>query len=462
MFKILFTLLFSVILLYPSYTAHAITVKAEDISNRAYYPAVLKSIHEAQESITVAMYAVFFHDYGESHTRELINALINARNRGVEVRVYLNYDNRAARQMLHENNIAVFLIDKQIKLHAKLVVIDSHIVITGSSNWTDNALDKNIESNCLITSNEFAAQQIPFFDNLAKHVVAIEEKPIKAVDIPVNLLLDPALGPRMIADSDIRPFQFYLWLLKNTRDNTITVNYLKAATDLGIPMSNYRQQLRLFAEKLKTKYGLIDYSVDKKKGFSVTIQRKNDEKYFPLNIQYYEYNLAKELILREQFAYLAAVYEQSQTTKQYWQMGQEELAKKYHIDNVLFGYGFKHLKELNLIERIPGRAESGQYIGRPFNKYRVKPLVSPKVTAARFRQMEKSYGKDAVALAREYAAIFDEQNNPAAAKSILRLMGEYPAKAVKEAAARMAKYGDENPLKNIGYFEGIIKNVSTE
>jgi phosphatidylserine/phosphatidylglycerophosphate/cardiolipin synthase-like enzyme len=76
----------------------------------------------------------------------LLNELVNAKNRGVDVRVMFNDDSinvTALRAFLTSNNIPY----KERDLHSKIVVIDDKWVYVGSSNWRVSSLQYNNELN---------------------------------------------------------------------------------------------------------------------------------------------------------------------------------------------------------------------------------------------------------------------------------------------------------------------------
>lgn len=47
--------------------------------------------------------------------------------------------------------------DSKVKMHNKFAVIDNNVLITGSLNYTKQAVEENLD-NCLITVDQFAAQ----------------------------------------------------------------------------------------------------------------------------------------------------------------------------------------------------------------------------------------------------------------------------------------------------------------
>jgi competence ComEA-like helix-hairpin-helix protein len=112
--------------------------------------AIVKSIDNAEDTINIAMY--YFTE------REIAQAVIRAKERGVDIKIYLDKS-----QINHQQSKSRYLINNGIEnirissnnyiMHNKFAVIDKKNVITGSYNWTAYAGEKNDE-NLLITDNE--------------------------------------------------------------------------------------------------------------------------------------------------------------------------------------------------------------------------------------------------------------------------------------------------------------------
>ncbi len=111
----------------------------EDVGN------VLKN---ADERIWVAMYLMRYFTPGEC-PETLVEELIEARRRGVEVVVILNEDNYnvPAISVLRENNVAVYIY--RGFMHAKLVITEDCSVV-GSTNWTRNGVSRNAEASVIV------------------------------------------------------------------------------------------------------------------------------------------------------------------------------------------------------------------------------------------------------------------------------------------------------------------------
>ena len=92
-----------------------------------------------------------FDEYGYTLT------LVDARKAGAQVEVFLDQGavdpeegrgfNGPACAFFQGQGIPVFQDDASTVVHAKAIVIDEKTVLLGSTNWTDAALNKNLEAN---------------------------------------------------------------------------------------------------------------------------------------------------------------------------------------------------------------------------------------------------------------------------------------------------------------------------
>jgi len=139
-----------------------------------YFPVVLQAINSANESIYVALFEMkYYSRYPDSETNQLIDALIKAANRGVNVTVlldeYANRWNGAASEVityLRRHGVRAKLDSPDITTHTKVLVIDRKIIIIGSTNWSYHALNLNHEASVLIYSPKLAEQFIAYFDKI--------------------------------------------------------------------------------------------------------------------------------------------------------------------------------------------------------------------------------------------------------------------------------------------------------
>jgi hypothetical protein len=62
---------------------------------------------------------------------------------------------------------------------------------------------------------------------------------------------------------------------------------------------------------------------------------------------------------------------------------------------------------------------------------------------------------------RELAQRLDMENDLTAVKGIIVFVREYGLENSARAVDELARYGNENPLKNIGYLHGIVKRIAS-
>jgi len=176
--KVVFALLFF-FLLSTFYAPHSFGLPAEDIqpvTDAQYFDVAKKMIQEAKSSIRVMMYEmVYYNKHPNSPSNILMRELIDAKKRGVKVEVILEVregedrttqNNRHSGKILSEGGVEV-IYDLLLKTtHAKLMVVDTEIILLGSANWTFAGLTKNHEVSVLIRSKEMAKELIDYFNQV--------------------------------------------------------------------------------------------------------------------------------------------------------------------------------------------------------------------------------------------------------------------------------------------------------
>jgi phosphatidylserine/phosphatidylglycerophosphate/cardiolipin synthase-like enzyme len=127
--------------------------------------AIIKNINQAETSINIAMYT--FTD------KEILLSLINAQNRGVKVRVYLDRSQIGSTysisRLLVQKGIKVRISSNNYIMHNKFAIIDNRILLSGSYNWTFAANNKNEENLMVIDDPEIIEIFQNQFVNLWTH-----------------------------------------------------------------------------------------------------------------------------------------------------------------------------------------------------------------------------------------------------------------------------------------------------
>jgi len=160
-----------------SYTIAPIEVKTSQIyvlADRDYYYSLINDLRRVNSSIYVVMYSMIYDpDDPLDWANDLIRELVSAENRGVDVKVVVEYrtyheykdDNLRAYDYLLSNGVSVKLNQEADTDHLKLVVIDGKIVYVGSHKWSESALYYNRETSVKIVSEEVARQFLEYLKN---------------------------------------------------------------------------------------------------------------------------------------------------------------------------------------------------------------------------------------------------------------------------------------------------------
>jgi mitochondrial cardiolipin hydrolase len=137
--------------------------------SRSAAAALEEIISDAKVSVVAALYRLA--------NPQLISALGAARQRGVSVRLCLNFndhyeENRAAQAALRSRSIEFRLLGGRTgtgsKMHHKFSVIDGRIVALGSYNWTMESEQRNYENLLLVRSPLVATAYSEEFEALWK------------------------------------------------------------------------------------------------------------------------------------------------------------------------------------------------------------------------------------------------------------------------------------------------------
>ncbi len=129
------------------------------LSDRGYFPVVYDALQGAQESIHIASFELkYYLKYPESNQNTLVEALLDAHRRGVDVRIIVDEYSKEnnAFEYLRDKGVPIRYDGKDVTTHAKLIIIDGEVVVLGSTNFSYYGLDRNNEANVLIVSGHVA------------------------------------------------------------------------------------------------------------------------------------------------------------------------------------------------------------------------------------------------------------------------------------------------------------------
>lgn len=123
-------------------------------TSHAINDGIIPEIRKAKNYIYISMFLI-------SHY-QLTQELINAKKRGVDVKLIVEANHAQQRYSKHEilrnYGVPVKVENWPGKMHAKLAVIDDENIIVGSTNWTKAGFEYNDENLLIFRNNPEAAQ----------------------------------------------------------------------------------------------------------------------------------------------------------------------------------------------------------------------------------------------------------------------------------------------------------------
>lgn len=127
---------------------------------------LINEINLAEKSIFVAIYSFTHHD--------IANALIEAKKRGLDVKVVFDFlqshSEHSVQEILLDNMIGVSVRKNNGIMHNKFLIIDEKKVFTGSFNYSLNADTKNDENLVFIVDEKIAKLFLLKFEKLFYNV----------------------------------------------------------------------------------------------------------------------------------------------------------------------------------------------------------------------------------------------------------------------------------------------------
>lgn len=134
--------------------------------------AIVRELDAAKSTVLVQAYSFT--------SAPIAKALVDAHNRGVDVRVVLDQSQRGEKytsaDFVRNEGIPVAIDSKHAIAHNKIMVIDGATILTGSFNFTKSAEENNAENLLVIRSPELAAQYIANWKAHAAHSEPYEGK----------------------------------------------------------------------------------------------------------------------------------------------------------------------------------------------------------------------------------------------------------------------------------------------
>jgi len=371
----------------------SIIASADVLFGKGYYLALRKYLSQSKSSIIVAMYFIIIDPKDKTNpVNELVDELISAKKRGVEVKVILEdsklKENHLAYEKLRENNVAVYFDTVDHLLHTKEVIIDDRYVFAGSANWSRAAMEDNYETTYFEDSRQDALASRKYIENLPVQTKDVFLPQAEGANVPSDFLLVPNSGRRLLKAEAFKQLDLYLLLCKIRQETTksaIYIDYDDLAREMGYvaptELGKYRDEHHYFYERIHRSlkslkgYGLIDYREGK-----VTLKtdnaRKAEEPFITIPFEYWGYGYSDSLSMRAKYMYLICLYEASRSTRYpFWFRSQQDMSKLYGISDTTISLGLLELEEKGVIEVTRDKLTPPDFSARKANVYRMLSLA---------------------------------------------------------------------------------------
>jgi len=477
-------------------TARAFCYQAEviDISGKKYFPAVKETLAKAEKSIYLVMFTIETPLEGKnSKVSQLINALIAAKDREVDVEVILDQNvdfvhrghpsdweveikSTRAFKRLKDAGIKVYYDEPARYTHAKCVIIDKKIVILGSTNWSESAFDNSIETDVLVNSTELADEILRYLKTIKIDESA--DKNFEIIGPTTHIRQDflESIMPKMVKNVAMRDFDVYLYLLwKNgiasalaapRNDESMVLSYEDVAKYLGIyegwTTTDYRRQIIRALRNLERRYKLIKFEPRFAKEAAIILLNYDipQTAYFELTNDYFNFGWNRELSLRAKFCYfINLAYTDISDSLPFWSESLPDITKQFGgIDRSVIIGGMEELRRKKLIEVKYDELRGKPYDIKSPKMYKLLKLYDPKELALKLKAIEDKYGRQAYAKSRGYAENVFEENNPLIIEDIILKTRQYGEGKIKKAFDVVALKNTDNPKKSYAYVVGIIEN----
>ncbi|MBT6767281.1 MAG: hypothetical protein HN778_20445 [Prolixibacteraceae bacterium] len=150
---------------------------ASVLDDTQYLYFLVNALKTAKTKIRIIMFFMVYKDAEKYPTDKIMDAIIEAKKRGVDVKVILDKDaegevygsriiNKEAYKKFMENGIDVLFDFEEKVTHSKITIIDDDHVIIGSHNWTAGSFYAYDDKSIYIESSDFNSTVSDYFDSL--------------------------------------------------------------------------------------------------------------------------------------------------------------------------------------------------------------------------------------------------------------------------------------------------------
>lgn len=437
-----------------------------------YFPTVLTEIQKARHSIHVALYLLsLYPNRPQSLPQQLAQALVDAQARGVQVEVLLEKTptadwqapeslgkNHFAYQFFRRNNVPVFFAGGP-PLHSKMIIVDDRVVIVGSTNWSDNAMNENNESNFWVNDSAVAQQALAHLQQISREN-DLPERDTSAF-IPADFVVSPDGLGAMARAGDERAFDTYLYIL---RQSSPTLSFTALADHLALsPMGPvaYRRQITKVLRKLETKYKLlkVDFEFGKDPHLTLLPSRSSETVTFPEG--YWSWRWDQRLHFPAKVAFLLSTYYSDRSPdRPRWSWSVNTLAQRHRFSPAFFRNGTTELRRAQLLT-VTYDTLTFDAAPRTPNIYTPRPLYDPAELDHQLQTIEKQ-DNALFSRARRAAHMVYADSDVALIQTLIHHERQFGRSVLDRAFAILGAKNPDNPKRSPGYLLKTVESLARE
>jgi phosphatidylserine/phosphatidylglycerophosphate/cardiolipin synthase-like enzyme len=145
----------------------------EPIKNREIGEALKFCLDDAQQRVRLVMYAIAYRPGEGGDVTSLVNRVVEAHERGVDVQVILDQSDWIASNHINDEAIDLFLAhgvtlrlaDRDRTTHAKVLLCDDSVIV-GDANWSYSSMEEYNGTSVRVTRADIAQQYLDWFGGI--------------------------------------------------------------------------------------------------------------------------------------------------------------------------------------------------------------------------------------------------------------------------------------------------------
>jgi len=440
-----------------------------------YYRTLNELISKAETSIDIVIGTIVVTPADpENPVNKLMDSLIEARERGVRVRIILedrgSSGNFFAYRNLLENGMDIYFDTSRLLINSKSVVIDSGVCVIGGLSWSPDSWKEGNAISVILDSKDMAEAVGNSISKLllTESAPFVEEKP-EGVLIPDDFLLLEKYGIKFIEERGNQSLDLYLSLIKEAQEkgtNELVFDYDKWGDLICLKEAffrefesaeerseHYKRRLMQILKILRDRFEFIEF--DEKSGkvtlieqFGLDLSGPGEAAHcFIIPYKFWDARYAYRLDLNTKYMYLVSLLEAKKSARSpYWFSNEYMLSDMYSLSLKSVTAGLHNLEHINLLE-IASSPEEIE--GKPKNVYRNNKIITEDEFNEKIAEFEEAHSAKIVKQAREEATKLNEPNDLFIIKTFINLIWKYDYSLVRRANVNTLHYKRGSNLRHI-------------